>query len=163
MTNHIAQEYSEISTRTLQQVLNHVEAISFYKNVVRNIDAGHDYSGDVAVFKKVGNQAAKEVALEAVAEHEDKLSYVWDLPEVMRDAVELTMKSTMDARELIPRYDVQYVFATAVGKLTVHVLTKHVNSTVTVKIDAPKRDHAAAIAEAEQWLSTYWLMREVAA
>jgi len=162
MSNHITQEYSEIATRSLGTVLKGLEAINFYNTVIRNIDAGHDYTADVKVFKKAGPELAREVALEAIAEYQEQIDHAWDLPAVMQTDVETHVASTMDQLELLPRYDVRYVFKTSVGKLTVRIATKHLNSTVTVSVAGARRNHEAAIAEAEQWLSTYWMMRDVA-
>lgn len=162
MTGQLSREFSEIAVRNLGVVLKGIEAVSFYENVVRNIDKGHDYTPDIKVFKKAGANLAREVALEAIAEYREQIAHAWDLPQVMQDAVQTIVKSKHDPAELLPRYDVQYVFNTNVGKLTVRITTKHLNATVAVTKAGSQRNYADAVSEAEQWLSTYWMMRDMA-
>jgi len=162
MTGQLSREYSEIAVRNLGVVLKGMEAVSFYENVIRNIDRGHDYTPDIKVFKKAGADVAREVALEAIAEYREQIDHAWDLPPVMADQVEAVVKSKLSPAEVLPRYDVRYVFNTSVGKLTVRITTKHLNATVTVKKDGSQRNFDDAVAEAEQWLTTYWMMRDLA-
>ncbi len=136
MSDQIRQYFERYAENGLAQVKRSLVAIPFYDDVRKRLVRGEDLSQELEGIKLAGADKTLQVVLETIEEYKEQMKGAWNMHDNLLRKGKFHFKQIKLERELMPRFEIDYVFENAVRSVKVEIRTA--GETFKIYIDAGK-------------------------
>ena len=136
MSDQIRQYFERYAENGLAQVKRSLVAIPFYDDVRKRLVRGEDLSQELEGIKLAGPDKTLQVVLETIEEYKEQMKGAWNMHDNLLRKGKFHFKQIKLERELMPRFEIDYVFENAVRLVKVEIRTA--GETFKIYIDAGK-------------------------
>ena len=136
MSDQIRQYFERYAENGLAQVKRSLVAIPFFDDVKKRLVSGEDLSQELEGIKLAGADKTLQVVLETIEEYKDQMKGAWNMHDNLLRKGKFTFKQVKLERELMPRFEIDYVFENPVRSVKVEIRTA--GETFKIYIDAGK-------------------------
>ena len=136
MSDQIRQYFERYAENGLAQVKRSLVAIPFYDDVRKRLARGEDLSQELEGIKLAGADKTLQVVLETIKEYKDQMKCAWNMHDNLLRKGKFTFKQVKLERELMPRFEIDYVFENTVRSVKIELRTA--GETFKIYIDAGK-------------------------
>jgi hypothetical protein len=136
MSDQIRQYFERYAENGLAQVKRSLVAIPFYDDVRKRLVRGEDLSQELEGIKLAGPDKTLQVVLETIEEYKDQMKGAWNMHDNLLRKGKFSFKQVKLERELMPRFEINYVFENTVRSVKVEIRTA--GETFKIYIDAGK-------------------------
>ena len=144
MSDQIRQYFERYAENGLAQVKRSLVAIPFYDDVRKRLVRGEDLSQELEGIKLAGPDKTLQVVLETIEEYKDQMKGAWKMHDNLLRKGKFSFKQVKLERELMPRFEIDYVFENPVRSVKVEIRTA--GETFKIYIDAGKDSMRSQIA-----------------
>ena len=144
MSDQIRQYFERYAENGLAQVKRSLVAIPFYDDVRKRLARGEDLSQELEGIRLAGPDKTLQVVLETIEEYKDQMKCAWNMHDNLLRKGKFTFKQVKLERELMPRFEIDYVFENPVRSVKVEIRTA--GETFKIYIDAGKDSMRSQIA-----------------
>jgi hypothetical protein len=136
MSEQIRQYFERYAENGIAQVKRSLVAISFYDDVRKRQVRGEDLSQELEGIKLAGPDKTLQVVLESIEEYKEQMKGAWKLHDNLLRKGKFSYKQVKLERELMPRFEIEYVFENTIRSVKVEIRTA--GETFKIYIDAGK-------------------------
>ena len=136
MSDQIKQYFERYAENGLAQVKRSLVAIPFYDDVRKRLARGEDLSQELEGIRLAGPDKTLQVVLETIEEYKDQMKCAWNMHDNLLRKGKFTFKQVKLERELMPRFEIDYVFENTVRSVKIELRTA--GETFKIYIDACK-------------------------
>jgi len=136
MSDQIRQYFERYAENGLAQVKRSLVAIPFYDDVRKRLARGEDLSQELEGIRLAGADKTLQVVLETIEEYKDQMKCAWNMHDNLLRKGKFTFKQVKLERELMPRFEIDYVFENTVRSVKIELRTA--GETFKIYIDAGK-------------------------
>ena len=136
MSDQIRQYFERYAENGLAQVKRSLVAIPFYDDVRKRLARGEDLSQELEGIRLAGPDKTLQVVLETIEEYKDQMKCAWNMHDNLLRKGKFTFKQVKLERELMPRFEIDYVFENTVRSVKIELRTA--GETFKIYIDAGK-------------------------
>jgi len=144
MSDQIRQYFERYAENGLAQVKRSLVAIPFYDDIRKRLARGEDLSQELEGIKLAGADKTLQVVLETIEEYKDQMKGAWNMHDNLLRKGKFHFKQIKLERELMPRFEIDYVFENTVRSVKVEIRTA--GETFKIYIDAGKDSMRSQIA-----------------
>jgi len=144
MSDQIRQYFERYAENGLAQVKRSLVAIPFYDDVRKRLARGEDLSQELEGIKLAGPDKTLQVVLETIEEYKEQMKGAWNMHDNLLRKGKFHFKQIKLERELMPRFEIDYVFENTVRSVKVEIRTA--GETFKIYIDAGKDSMRSQIA-----------------
>jgi len=144
MSDQIKQYFERYAENGLAQVKRSLVAIPFYDDVRKRLVRGEDLSQELEGIKLAGPDKTLQVVLETIEEYKEQMKGAWNMHDNLLRKGKFHFKQIKLERELMPRFEIDYVFENTVRSVKVEIRTA--GETFKIYIDAGKDSMRSQIA-----------------
>ena len=136
MSDQIRQYFERYAENGLAQVKRSLVAIPFYDDVRKRLARGEDLSQELEGIRLAGPDKTLQVVLETIEEYKEQMKCAWNMHDNLLRKGKFTFKQVKLERELMPRFEIDYVFENTVRSVKIELRTA--GETFKIYIDAGK-------------------------
>jgi len=136
MSDQIRQYFERYAENGLAQVKRSLVAIPFYDDVRKRLARGEDLSQELEGIRLAGPDKTLQVVLETIEEYKEQMKGAWNMHDNLLRKGKFHFKQIKLERELMPRFEIDYVFENTVRSVKVEIRTA--GETFKIYIDAGK-------------------------
>jgi len=136
MSDQIRQYFERYAENGLAQVKRSLVAIPFYDDVRKRLVRGEDLSQELEGIKLAGPDKTLQVVLETIEEYKEQMKGAWNMHDNLLRKGKFIFKQVKLERELMPRFEIDYVFENTVRSVKIELRTA--GETFKIYIDAGK-------------------------
>jgi len=136
MSDQIRQYFERYAEKGIDKVKRSLVAIPFYDDVTKRLVRGEDLSQELEGIRLAGPDKTLQVVLETIEEYKDQMKCAWNMHDNLLRKGKFTFKQVKLERELMPRFEIDYVFENTVRSVKIELRTA--GETFKIYIDSGK-------------------------